>query len=304
MYEEALLSYIFGEKDWDKVKVKLKKIKRKKNRKIIVSILLNLHENLKGEVDKFIPDIFLRLGLYNDSLKAAKSSFTYQKVQGIRELTYLYPKGAIEIVPGFVNNPDDVVRAEAQMAFIRLNENNPFEFLSSLTRSFTRWTQLSAFYLFRLYQLPVPSFADYLYSKHPTVRNFSLQMITYFQQLENVSEVFNMLKSSEERTRFLSYRAINDLRLYEGKILIKQSYWDETMKNKHEIIKAFKNIGGDEDFEFLEKIIATESVSLKIEACRSMLFMSSEGRERLTKLSEESQPELKHFIAHVTDPRN
>jgi len=304
MYEEALLSYMFGEIEWEKVIVKLKKINKPRNRKILTSILLNFHENLKGEVNKYIPEIFYNLGLYKDSFKYVKSTFTYKKVQGIRELTYLYPEGALQIVPDYVDYPDDKVRAEAQMAYIRLNENNPFAFLSSLTKSFTRWTQLSAFYMLRLYQLHVPSFADYLYSKHPTVRNFSLQMITYFQQLENVSEIFNMMKSKEERTRFLSYKAINDLRLHEGRVLIKKSYRKETIKNKLEIVKAFKNIGNAEDFEFLEEVIKSESVSLKTEACRSMYFMNQDGRERLVNLAKESYPEVEQLIAHVTDPRN
>lgn len=196
-----------------------------------------------------------------------------------------------------------MVRAEAQIAYIRLNESHPFQFLRSLTKPLTRWTQLSAFYMLRLYQLPVPSFADYLYSKHPTVRNFCLQMITYFQQLENVSEIFSMMNSEEERTRFLSYKAINDLRIYEGRIPIRKNFRNETYKNKLEILKALRNIGTEDDFQFLEIIIKSDSVSLKTEACRSMYFMNSEGRERLINLSE-FHPEIEQFIAHITDPRN
>ncbi len=304
IYEEALISYIFGELEWNEVVGKLVKNKKTRNRKILISILLNLHENLKGEVNKFIPKIYNNLELYKDSFKSVRSSFNHIKVKGIRELTYLYPEKAKEIVLDYINYPDDLVRAEAQMAYIILNKNNPFEFLSSLTKPFTRWTQLSAFYLLRLYQLPVPSFSDYLYSKHPTIQNFCLQMITYFQQLENVSEIFNMMNSKVERTRFLSYNAINDLRLYEGRIPIKERYRNETFKNKIEIIKAFKNIGDEEDFQFLEHIIKSESVTLKLEACRSMYFMNKEGCERLIKLGKTFNPEIEKIIAHITDPRN
>jgi hypothetical protein len=208
------------------------------------------------------------------------------------------------IISGLINNSNDHVRSEAQTAYIRLNPDKPFRFFKILTKAFSPWTQLSAFYLLRLHQLPVPSFADYLYSKHHTVRNFSLKMIIYFQQLENISEVYKMLESKMELTRFLSYRAINDLRLYDSRLLLKNKFRDETNKNKIEIVRAFKNIGTSEDFDFLEIIIKSESVSLKLEACRSMYFLSTEGKERLLKLNLESNVNLDEFIAHITDPRN
>lgn len=304
MYEEILMSYMFGDIEWEKAIVKLKKIDRKKNRKILISILLNFHENLKGDVGKFIPEIFVKLGLQNDSLKAANSSFNFKKVQGIRELTYLYSEGAMGIVSDLINDSNDNVRSEAQIAFVRLNPDNPFKFLGNLTKPFTRWTQLSAFNLLRLNQIPVPSFAKYLYIPHQNVRDFCLRMIIYFQQLENFTEIFHMLDSTFEMTRFLSYRAINDLRLYDGRILVKQRFRDETARNKLEIVKALRNIGNEEDFDFLEIIIKSESISLKTEACRTMYYMNSEGRERLLKMNQESGLELDLFISHVTDPRN
>jgi hypothetical protein len=305
MYEKVLLSYIFGEISWETASIKLKRKEGKSNRDILISILLTFHENFKGDMEKFVPDIFLKLGLQKDSLARAKSYFNYRKVQGIRELTYLYPDGARELIVDLINDPNDLVRAEAQTAFIRLNPDRPFDFFLSLKKPFTRWTQLSAFNLLRVKQLPVPSFADFLDSGHTNIRNFSLRMINYFQQLENSAKIFKILESPVEQTRFLSYKAINDLRLYEGKDEIKKRYFNETNCNKIEIIKALRNIGGPEDFEFLESIIGDKgSVSLRIEACKSMYFMGSEARERLMNMETGSVEGLQLLIAHVTDIRN
>ncbi len=304
MYEDIIMSYMFGIYTWDKVLPRIKKIKRKTNRRILISILLNFHENLKGEINNIIPEIYVNLGLHNDSFKSVKSIFDYRKIQGIRELTYLYPKGAMEIISDLINYKNDHVRSEAQTAFIKLNPDNPFRFFDILIKPFTRWTQLTAFHLIRLYQLPVPEFVKYLESKHFNIRNFSLRMITYFQQLENVSEIFKMLDSNEEITRFLTYKAINDLRLYEGKELIKIRFSSETEKNKLEIVKALRNIGLTEDLDFLENVISKESVSLKIEACRTMYFMNQESREKILQMNEKNNAGLGFYIAHVTDPRN
>jgi hypothetical protein len=304
MYEEVLIAYMFGSIDWPTTCVKLKRKKKRENRKVLISILLNFKENFRGDLEKLVPDIFIKLGLQNDSLQLANSSRIFRKTQGIIELTHLYPDGAKSIVSNLINAKNDYVRSEAQIAFIRLNPDEPFKFFENLIKPFTRWTQISAFNLIRIYQLPVPSFADHLNRRHVNIRNFSLRMIVYFQQLENIPGIIRMVESELEQTRYLSYVAINNLRIYEGKELIKSKYWNETGKNKLEIIKAFKNIGIDDDFDFLEKIILSEPVALKTEACRSLYFMNQNGKEKLDKMKNNSVQEIGQLIAHVTDPRN
>jgi len=129
-------------------------------------------------------------------------------------------------------------------------------------------------------------------------------MITFFQQLESASEVVKMVENKYEQTRNLAYKAINDMRLYDSHELIKGKYNKETLKNKVEIIKALRNIGIEEDFDFLVEIIKTGTISLKTEACRSMYYMSSESKENLMKLDKNVIPEIELLISHVTDPRN
>jgi len=304
MYEGALLAYIFGEKDWSTVKIQLKHIKRKENKKILVTILFNLQENLKGNVSKYIPEIYVNLDLQKDALKASKSFIFHRKVQAIKELTYLYPEGAVKIIPALINDVDDKIRGEVQTSYIRLNQDHPFEFFKFLTNPFARWTQLSAFNLIRLHQLPVPSFVGFLNSNQFTVRNFCLRMINHFQQLENVSAIFKLLDSEIEKTRYLTYKVINDLRLYDGKLNIKKKYRNESDKNKMEIIKALRNIGSSEDIDFMEIIVKSESISLKTEACRSMYYLNEESKSRLYRLAQEVDPSLELFIAHITDQRN
>jgi hypothetical protein len=113
-----------------------------------------------------------------------------------------------------------------------------------------------------------------------------------------------MLESPQETTRFHCIRAINDLLLYEGRELIKSRYPFETRKNQIEIIKTLRNIGNQEDFDFLENIFLTGSVTARTEACRSLYFISDEGHQRLIKMKENTDLNLEQYLAHITDPRN
>ena len=304
MYEEVLMAYVFSDIDWDTALIKLKHKKRRENRRILTSVLMNFKANFKGELEHFVPEIYTKLNLHLDSLRLANSIRNHKKVLGIMELTHLYPEGAKGLIDKLINDPDNYVRAEAQIAYVMLNQDQPFNFFYRLERPFSRWTQLSVFYLMRLNQLSVPSFAQFLSYKHFNIQNFSLRMITYFQQFENTSDIIKMVDSKLEATRFLAYEAINDLRLYDSRELIKKKYESETEKNKLEILKAFRNIGEQEDFEFLENVLKTGSMSLRIEACRSIYFMSQESREKITNESRELIPDIDLLVAHVMDERN
>ncbi len=304
LYEEVLRSYLFGEIDWENARLKLKKLNKPLKRRVLASVLLDFQKNLRGGMDSQISMVYSQLNLQEDAVKLTRSGLYYKRVQGIKELTSLCPEKAEQIVAQYINSPNDMVRAEAQTSYIPLHPDKPFDFLRNLTSPFTRWTQINAFYLFRLHELPVPSFVDYLHSENPKVRNFCLRMITYFQQLENTEEIFSLLDSPMDSTRFLCIRAINDLRLFQGKELLKQKYSGETGKNRLEIIRAFKNIGDEYDFDFLESIIQTGTVSEKTEACRSLCLMNPAGEERLIFLARQDDNDLEKYLAHVTDPRN
>lgn len=304
MYEEVLLSYLFGSIDWETAFLKLRHRNKRENRKILISVLMNFNTNFKGEFESLIPEIYTRLGLQNDSLKLARSVYNHKKVAGIMELTHLYPDGAKGMINDLINDPSDYVRAEAQTAYVKLNSESPFNFFYLLQQPFAMWTQLSVFNLIRIHQLQVPSFAQFLNIRHPNIRDFSLRMITYFQQLENVPDILKMVDSKLDKTRFLTYKAINDLRLYDSRGLIKDRFENENEKNKLEIIKALRNIGTEDDFKFLEDVMISGTMSLKTEACRSMYFMSQKGRDRLFEINSQPSEELELLIAHVTDPRN
>jgi len=303
-YEAILSSYLFGEIEWEVAKSKIKRKKRSLNRKILTDLLLTFKENLRGEMDQQIYQIFLNLELEKDSMKLSKSRIYHKRIQGLKALTNLDPDNAKKIIPNYLNDKHFLVRTEAQIAYVRLFPEQPFEFLKTLKTPFPRWTQLSSFYILRLHQVPVPNFTDYLNSEIPTVRNFSLRMIIFFQQLENASVIYNLLDNQVELTRFLAIRAVNDLRLYDGKQKLKDIYNKEPIKNQVEIIKAFKNIGDNEDLEFLETILHSESVSLKTEACRSINYISKEGQERLNMLNQNSELKIDQLLAHVNDSRN
>lgn len=304
MYERALTGYIFHEYDMKEAVKRIKGIRYVRNRRVFIEVLFNFKKNLSGDLEQKLLDIFFALGLEKDSIRKTQSRSFYRRIIGIRELTNLYPSKALPVVETSINDANDELRAEAQTSYVRLNHEEPFHFLKDLRKPFTRWTQLTSFYIFRLHKLPAPSFVEYLKSDLYNVQNFSLRMIIFFQQKENAEQIIRLLYAKREMTRFLAIRAVNELGIHEARPLLKDVYEKETYKNRIEIIKGFVHLGEEEDFGFLENIIRQKDVTLKIEACRSLFFMSPSGKEYLTNLASDQELNIEPYIAHIYDPRN
>ena len=147
-YEEVLSSYLFGDIEWDLALLKLKKLKKPLNRKILTSVLLVFKENLRGEMDNQIPQIFINLGLEKDSLKLTKSIFYHKRIEGLKALTNLDPENAKEIIPNYLNDSHFLVRTEAQVAYVRLHPEDPFAFFEDFNKSISALdTTIIFFYL-------------------------------------------------------------------------------------------------------------------------------------------------------------
>jgi len=79
-----------------------------------------------------------------------------------------------------LKSKNDILRMEAQLALIRLNEDDPFGFLDHLTHHFTLWEQLNVYELITLHNLPIPEFSRWTTSNNKSVVIFALRMIQVF----------------------------------------------------------------------------------------------------------------------------
>mgnify|MGYP000597854624 FL=1 len=113
-------SYLFGEIEWELAVLKFKKLRKPINRKILTNVLLDFKENLRGEMDSLISQIFIKLGLEADSLKLTKSLLYFRRIEGLKALTNLDPENAKVIIPNYLNDSHITVRTEAQVAYVRL----------------------------------------------------------------------------------------------------------------------------------------------------------------------------------------
>ncbi len=276
----------------------------KENYNLLIDILMEFQKSFRGDADRQIIELYQEMDLGKISYDKTFALFFYRQIQGIHELANLHPYHATEMIASRLNDPDDIVRTESQICYPHVNKKSPFEFLSILEMPFSEWAQLNIYYYIKIHEMPVPSFDKWLGSVHINVVNFSLLMITLFQQQEHSQQVISMLKIPNETTRRLAIVACGELHLFNSKSILKESFSTETAKNQLEITRVFQSIGDDSDITFLETIVRNESIPLRLEGCRTLYFLSENGKNHLELINRSLEDALSLCISHIKDPRN
>ncbi|MGQ8336348.1 HEAT repeat domain-containing protein [Sunxiuqinia sp. A32] len=303
-YEQIVTNYIFEEIDALEAIEKMEKVKTSLGRKTLIEILFNFQNNLSGEYSERILMLYQRLGLQYESIRKISSMFFHKRVLGIRELANMYPSGAKNIIVRYIKDKNDIVRGEAQIAYVYLDEEASFDFLDKLKRPFSLWAQLNSLNFVKLHEKEVPSFDQWIHSPNNDIQDFSIRMINYFQQSENAPHLITLLDHENERTRLYAYQAINSLSYLEAKEIVKGKFEVENKRNKLEIIRLLANIGDDSDFVFFDNLLLTDDIEIRLAVCKTLHELGPSGRNHLEELKENSELDLEKYIEHIKDPRN
>src|SRR5664280_2906678 len=189
-YQNLIINYLFGSATPEEFLLIASDSYR---RHVLIDQIIDVSINLKGKEIEKLFGLYKLLGLDKDSIKKAHSRQWHKKIKGIRELAFMNIKDANTVIYKALNSSNEILRMEAQIALVRLSDDNPFEFLSHLTTRFSLWEQITLHELIIQHNIPLPSFQKWLTSPNPTVVTFALRMIREFEQRESEENVRKIL---------------------------------------------------------------------------------------------------------------
>jgi HEAT repeat protein len=193
---------------------------------------------------------------------------------------------------------------EAQIALVRLNDDNPFEFLSHLTSHFSLWEQITLHELIIHHNIPLPSFQKLLTSPNPTVVTFALRMIREFKQKESEANVLETLFHTDPSVRTLAVEVAGDLDMRSTLETMKHMYKYQEYKICLAIVKSMGKMPDDSMMGFLKLVLDKEDdVQLQIEATKAINNNGEDGAKALVKIMESEYKNYSIIIKHVLDKR-
>ncbi len=273
------------------------------NRDVFTSELLSLHANLTGDSADKLVELFQLAGLKKYSIRKASHSSWNVKAKGFRELAQMKIKEESKLISKYLNSGNEVLRIEAQMAWIQLNPNDPLSFCDDPEVNLTEWGLLNSLVALKKIDA-VPDFRRWLSSSNKSVALFALKMSGVFKQFDNIDLVTHRLDDIDLDIRHEAICALGKMAVPSPGNGLRQLFLTEGSENKTEIIRSLIMMSDSSNIPFFEEVLLTETeISLRILSARGLVSLDSVGEDRVNSLYKEGDPVLKTIIIHAKDER-
>lgn len=305
-YQSAILDYLY-EEDIDGTSIQLieEEATTNFNRRILIDEMIDLSINIKGGVADRLRELYYMLSLNEDTMQKVRSRRWHIRIKGFRESSFMNIDEARPFLIKNLDSKNNVVRSEAQLALVRLNEDDPYGFLDYLQRPFTLWEQTIIHETIVYHGLNIPDFKRWINSPNKTVKIFAIKMILAFKQTEAYEEVKELLYANDEDIRYCSIKTLGKLEMDAVQPVFKEIYRGETHKNKLVLLRALVYFKNDANIPFFKAVLEDEeNVWLQVEAAKGIRDVGEEGELELQLLlKSEEYRNYQIILKHVLDKR-
>ena len=300
-YQGMIIDYLFTGSNPDSFRAIASDTYR---RQALIDQMIDVSVNLKGDAEEKLCGLYLYLGLDRDSVRRANDYRWHKKIKGFRELAFMNIKDANNAIYKALNSKNEILRMEAQIALVRLTDEDPFSFLFQLIRPFSLWEQITLHELIIQHDLPVPEFKKFLRASNPTVVMFALRMIREFKQKDAEDDLRETLEHSSPEVRRLAVQVAGDLEMRSSLEVMKRMYKSQDYNTCLEIIRSMAKMPDPSLMGFLKLVLDKEDdVQLQIEATKAIENNGEEGVRTLVKLMKSEYKNYNIIVRHVLDRR-
>jgi hypothetical protein len=300
-YQGMIIDYLFTGSSPDRFRQIASDTYR---RQALIDQMIDVSVNLKGDAEEKLCSLYLYLGLDRDSINRANNFRWHKKIKGFRELAFMNIKEANQVIYKALNSKNEILRMEAQIALVRLTDEDPFSFLFQLRRPFSLWEQITLHELIIQHDLPVPEFKKFLKASNPTVVMFALRMIREFKQKDAEEDIRETLEHPAPEVRKLAVQVAGDLEMRSTLEIMKRIYKVQEYNTCLEIIRAMAKMPDPSLMGFLKLVLDKEDdVQLQIEATKAIENNGEEGVKTLVKLMKSEYKNYNIIVRHVLDRR-
>jgi len=297
-YQDSITEYLFDENA--RQPDNLRRADSPQKKQLLIDEIMQLYANLSGEISNRLRELYIDLGLDNESVQKTKSPQWHIRAKGFRELAQMNVKTVNDEIERCLNSPNDVLRMEAQLAMVRLNYEDPFSFLDKLDKAFTAWEQLHVYEMIQRYQIPVPDFTRWIHSRNLSIVVFCIRMIRAFKQADSIKTILPLLTHSNPEIREETIVTLGDLQNIEILPVLKERYNHESEDARVLIIKAMSKIPDESNIEFLRGILEPSN-ELRLEAADALARIESFGVRGIETILKRSDEDLQAVARHILD---
>ena len=280
-------------------------LKNKHRRSVLLEELIHLHENFTGETATRLELIYRKLNFHKDSLKKLYNRRWHMVAKGLRELALMNIKEATEPILPFIRNKNPLLRMEARIALVKLNEDDPLFFLSKEKELLSAWDMANLHaMLAKLPETSIPFFSMWLNSENKSVVLFCISMIGAFRQNDAIPVLLRLLDQNDEPLKHATIKALREMNALQAEEKLIAMYPLETNEVQNEILKSLETIASERSIPLYDHILRQPVPDLQhaLHSVKALLSLGERGKIMLEKLDQKSE-RLQLIIRHASDVR-
>lgn len=306
-YESDLITYLYAGNEEEisaEQQIIIDKLRNcasdKFKRRIIVSTLLRLRNEISGEMAESIQKLYFQSGLIGYALSRLKSKKWYVVAKGIRELTQLQVKEVYDEIITLVNHPKKEIRKEVQLYLVTLFHFEGLEFLNVLQTQLSEWDQIQLLeVLQRFDDQELPDINKWLKSNNNSVVAFTLKLAKIYNQFEVKDSIMELLGHQQKEIRVEAINVLSHLQVIEAKEVLKNNFEKCTLEEQIAFFKLLENMYEPSDESFLLEHITHENFEIKLSALKIFKILNTEKFKSLKEISvDPDYVKIFNFIEH------
>lgn len=296
-YESYLLNYLYSETDGDvspQQKIIINQLRKSTKdpfiRRILLSLLVRLKQEVSGEIADSVQRLYFQIGLVDYAIARLYHKKWYVIAKGIRELNQFQVKTAHDDVSMHINHPRREVRKEMQLYMVNLFHVEGLNFLAQLEMQLSEWDQIQ---LLRVLQqvenqenLKIKS---WLKSDNISIVCFALKLAEIYNEIEATGEVLKLLNHINKKVRIEAIRVLGALYALESKNILKINLESRTYEEQIAFFKIMEQLFEKEDESFIINYVNHPIFEIKVSTLKILKVLNKHKFDLLKMESEDPE---------------
>jgi len=292
-YEASLIEYLYSGDDSgtinsiqesiiDKLKISVNK---KSKRKIIITVLYDLMNEVSGEMSDSIKTFYYKTGLINHALKRLESEKWHITAKAIGELTRFKIEEVHDTVSKFIKHPKKEVRKETQLYLVSLYKFEGLSFLNYMETPLSEWAQIQLLEILQNFDdQQICDIKPWLKSTNDSVVLFSLKLAQIYNQFEAQDALIELLSHTNKSIRISAIETLTHLYGLEAKEMLKANFNELSLEEQISFFGMLEKLVMPTDEPFVEKYLFHKNFEIQLLALKILKSINLDKYMGLSKM--------------------
>jgi hypothetical protein len=248
-------------------------------RKALLTELIRLKSDLSGQSGNNLIKLYTELQLDRLSAYDMRNGRWYVKAKGIQELAVMEQVSYVDEIYPLANHRHPMVRMEAQIALVCLQQYEGLSFFENLKYPLTEWHQIKLLQLLANHPIPSETIVNsWLNSPNPSVVQFALKLIAEQHATQFQNEVIARLSHPNNAVRNQAIACLGEIPSAPAATALRTHYSSESSKVLQlTILSGLMKTGTAGELPFLQELQLAPDESVRLAALKTIKHLQQQA---------------------------